>query len=80
MSMYFQGYAEAHEQVQRMSRDELLRHIDSLYGRDNLPDDFTDDDLRHEALAQTRRDFTDTTSSEYRSAQFFIGLHQRSRA
>lgn len=54
---YYEGYQEARTAVRNMTDTELLGHIDSLYGRDNLPDDYNREDLLMEALAQTALDF-----------------------
>ncbi len=51
------GYHEAREKVQKMSKDELLKYIDSLYGRENLPDDYDENDIKKEALEQCKKDF-----------------------
>lgn len=56
-SRYYPGYQEANYVVQKMSEQELLDHIDGLYGRDNLPENYTLEDLRREAIEQTRKDF-----------------------
>lgn len=41
MSMYFEGYREARQEVSEMSEADLLEYIDGLYGRKNLPEDYT---------------------------------------
>ena len=79
MSMYFEGYREARQEVAAMSEADLLEYIDGLYGRKNLPDDYTVDDLRNEALEQCKADFTDYGSPEYEQAQFYIGLAKAMR-
>lgn len=76
MSMYFEGYREARQEVSEMSEADLLEYIDGLYGRKNLPEDYTADDLRREALEQCKSDFTDYSSEEYERTQFYIGLAQ----
>ena len=76
MSMYHEGYSKAREEVSNMSESELLEYIDGMYGTDNLPLDYTFDDLRTEALDQCRRDFTDTSSKEYEQVQFYTKLHK----
>lgn len=55
--LYFPGLSAALDSVRRMDDAALLQHIDSLYGRQNLDDEPTHDDLEREALEQTRRDF-----------------------
>ena len=79
MSLYFPGIEKAIEAVNQMTEDELLNHIDGLYGRDNLPGNYTLDELRHEAIIQTKEDFTDKTSREYELAQFWVGMAKINR-
>ena len=76
MSMYHEGYKEAREAVNKMTEAELLEYLDALYGRDNLPENPTVEQIRYEALAQCRRDFTNTDSKEYETVQFFQELHK----
>lgn len=80
MAMYFEGYAEARREVQKMNEQKLLDYIDSLFGRENLPESFTLEQLRNEALAQCRREFTDTTSAEYETVDFYTRLHAAMKA
>lgn len=74
MAYYHDGYNEARAWVMSPERteEELLSALDTLYGRDNLPEEFTLEDLRLEVLDQIRRDFTDYSSKEYERAQFHI--------
>ena len=58
-----------------MDREDLLDYIDGLYGRDNLSEDFTFEELQREALMQCKKDFTDTSSNEYKQVQFYIKLY-----
>ena len=76
MSMYFEGYKEAREEIGNMNEDDLLGYIDDMYGRENLPEDHTVEDLRAEALNQCKRDFTDTSSNEYDLVMFYSKLHK----
>ena len=71
MGLYYEGLSEALTNVRAMSEDELLKHLDALYGRSELPEGYGKNDLLHEALEQTRRDFTDTSSPEYDRVQFW---------
>jgi len=80
MSMYFEGYSEAREEIKKMSEDDLLGYIDDMYGRENLPEDYTVEDLRLEALNQCKRDFTDTSSNEYDLVMFYSKLHRAMKA
>jgi hypothetical protein len=56
-TLHHDGYATARESVSRMGRDQLLKYIDGLWGRDNLRFEATDEDIREEALAQCEREF-----------------------
>lgn len=76
MTMYFEGYDKAREAVSKMDESDLLAQIDALFGRDNLPENYTLEDLRSEAQEQTRRDFTDTFSKEYEIVDFYTRLHK----
>ncbi len=80
MSMYYPGYQKARDEVLKMDEEDLLCQIDALYGRDNLPDDYTIEELRSEALAQTRREWTDTSSNEYDQVRFWAGVVRANRA
>ena len=62
---YLQGHDKAMIAVQQMSRDELLEHIDYLYGRDRLRQNFTLTELRQEAYRQTRLDFLNAEAPNY---------------
>lgn len=70
MGMYFEGYEKAREAILAMNEEELLQYLDAMFGRKNLPDDCTIEDIRYEALEQCRRDFTDTSSDEYQLVDF----------
>jgi hypothetical protein len=74
MTMYFEGYDKAREAVSKMDEADLLAQIDGLFGRDNLPENYTLEDLRIEAQEQTRRDFTDTSSKEFELVEFYTKL------
>ena len=71
MGMYYEGFSEAYENVREMSAKELLEYLDMLFGRDNLPEDYTEEELRREALEQCRREFTDINSREYEMVEFW---------
>lgn len=75
MSMYYEGYNKARDAVAAMDESELLDYLDDLYGRDNLSENFTLDDLRLEAYSQCRKDFTDVSSKEYEIVSFYKKLH-----
>jgi len=74
--MYFEGYDKAKAEVAKMDEAALLEQIDTLFGRDNLPENYTLEELRAEAQDQTRRDFTDTSSKEYEMVEFYTKLHK----
>lgn len=78
MAYYHEGYNEARAWVMDDARTEadLLTSLDTLYGRDNLPEGYTLEELRMEALDQTRRDFTDYSSPEYEQVQFWSKVHK----
>ena len=79
MAMYFEGYMKARDIVLHMSEEEMLAHIDGLYGRSNLSSNYSLEDLRREALKQTKRDWTDTSSPEYADAQLLAKIAERNR-
>lgn len=56
-AMYHEGYQEAVKATIKMDEHQLLQQLDALLGRDNLPDDYTENDLRSEALEQLKQDF-----------------------
>lgn len=78
MAYYHEGYNEARAWVMSPERteEELLGVLDTLYGRDGLPEDYTLEELRLQALEQTRQDFTDYSSKEYELAQFWGAVHK----
>lgn len=80
MSMYLEGYSKAREAVLAMDEMGLLDQIDALWGRANLPEDYSVEDLRHEALKQVQRDFTDTSSKTYETVEFYTRLHKAMKA
>jgi len=57
MMMDAEGYQQAVDEVMKMSGPELLRYLDSLYGRANLPRSCMIEDMRSEALLQTEKKF-----------------------
>lgn len=77
MALFYEGYEKAKEAVRKMDRTELLEYIDNLFGRENLPEDFTDNDLLEEALKQTKEEFTDKHSPEYEQVVFWTNVIQR---
>lgn len=75
MPLYYEGFYEARQSIFNMDREDLLDYIDGLYGRDNLSEGFTFEELQREALMQCKKDFTDTSSNEYEQVQFYIKLY-----
>lgn len=71
MALYFDGYTQSRKQVEQMSGEQLLRLLDDLQGRDNLPDHCTGEELMQEALRQHREEWTDKDSPEYDQVQFW---------
>lgn len=80
MSMFYEGYDKARAAVANMDEDQLLSQIDALYGRDNLPENYTLEELRLEVYAQVKRDFTDESSKEFEMVDFYTKLHKAMRA
>ena len=80
MPMYYEGYEKAKNEVLQMDEESLLAQIDALFGRDNLPCNYSLEELRREALEQTRRDWTDTSSREYELVDFYTKLHAAMKA
>lgn len=76
MAMYYEGYDKARTAVANMDEAALLSQLDALYGRDNLADDYTLEELRNEVYAQVKREFTDTSSKEYELVEFYTKLHR----
>jgi hypothetical protein len=76
MSLYYPGYSEARENVAKMSEPELLRLLDDLFGRDNMPDGATLEEIRAEAFRQLREEWMDRSSPEYEQTQFWIKIMQ----
>jgi hypothetical protein len=76
MALFHEGYAEARAAIAEMNEADLLAQIDALFGRDNLPENYTIEELRLEAYDQTRREFTDTTSREFELVDFYTRLHR----
>ena len=71
MGMYYPGYSQAIAKMQTADLDELLAQIDALFGRDNLRYGATIEEVRAEAIRQTREEFTDRNSPEYEQAEFW---------
>jgi len=68
MAYYYEGYQEARKALLDADLETLLQHVDTLYGRDNIEDESDIEEVRREALRQCQKDFTDTSSEEYKSS------------
>ena len=71
MALYYEGYSEAISNVRAAEMPDLLRHLDGLYGRDNVKDINDIEEVRREALRQMKEDFTDKDSEEYKTVSFW---------
>jgi len=58
MKRFYDGYWQSREQVMNLSEEEYLQLIDALYGRENLPDNYTLEQLKQEALEQHKQEWT----------------------
>ena len=65
MAKYYKGFDEARRAVEQMSVEQLLAQVDALYGRERLKPPYTLDQLRAEALRQTRLDWLDPSDSNF---------------
>lgn len=79
MPLYYPGYSEAKASVATMSLEQLLNLIDDLYGRDNLKFGDTVEDVRAEAYRQIEREFTDTSSKEYKDRDYWRKIGESMR-
>ena len=71
MALYYEGYSEAISSIRAAEMPELLRHLDCLYGRDNVKDIDNIKEVRREVLLQIKEDFTDKNSKEYETVSFW---------
>lgn len=55
----YEGMYNTITNVHKMQHLELLKHIDGLYGRKALPDEYSMEQLKREAVMQTGRSFRD---------------------
>lgn len=62
----YEGMYNTITKVHKMQHLELLEHIDGLYGRKALPDEYTMEELRAEAVKQTGRFFRKKDESDVR--------------
>ena len=79
MALFYEGIQNAIDGVRKMNRTQLLDHIDNLFGRDNLPEDFSDEDLLEEAIKQTKEEFTDKSSPEFEQVTFWTDVIKSQR-
>lgn len=71
MALFYEGYDQAIAELQAMDEQELFDKLDTLYGRDNLPDHADMEDLRREAERQVREDFTDHSDPRHQEIDFW---------
>lgn len=76
MALYYEGYREAADAANEMDLEGLLSVLDTLYGRDNLSYGDEIEEVRAEALRQIKKNFTDTSSSEYELFQFWTEVRE----
>lgn len=76
MSLYYDGYTQAKNAVLEMTEEELLSYIDGLWGRENLPENYSPEDLLYEVLEQCKKDFTDTSSKGFEIVDFYTKLNK----
>lgn len=74
MALYYEGYDQAIAALQAMDEQELYEVLDTLYGRDDLPDDPEMEDLRREAERQVREDFTDRSDPKHQEISFWCKI------
>lgn len=74
MALYYEGYDQAVVALQTMNEQELYEVLDTLYGRDQLPDDPDIEDLRREAGRQVREDFTDHSDPKHQEIEFWCKI------
>lgn len=60
-----EGFQSALDYVSNLDQQGLLEQIDCLYGRDRLPEGYTVDQLKHEAIRQTRLDWLNSQCPDY---------------
>jgi hypothetical protein len=76
MSLYHPGYPEAMARIETLDEEGLYELFDDLFGRDNLPDDPTIEDLREEARRQTKREFKDESAPGWDYVELFTAIHR----
>jgi hypothetical protein len=64
MTRYYPGLNDALRSVDNMTESECLRHLNALYGIDNLKYGASIEDVRDEVRRQIREDFTDRSRPE----------------
>lgn len=79
MTRYYPGLNDALATVNDADEQACLRHLDALYGRDNLKYGASLEDLREEVRAQMRRDFTDTSQESKEDRAWIEGMGKAAR-
>ena len=66
---YLPGYSKAIEAVGTMDREALVEHMSHLWGTERLSFDASLEDIRREAVRQTKLDFLDATAEDYKQSR-----------
>lgn len=66
---YLPGYSKAIQAVGMMDREALIEHMSHLWGTDHLHTNASLEEIRHEAVRQTKLDFLDATADDYKQSQ-----------
>ena len=62
---YLEGYSEALREVQAMGIKELFEHMSGLYGAQGFTERDSIEDIRREAIRQTKLDWLDASDPNY---------------
>lgn len=76
MGMYHEGYQAAVNRALALDEAGLYRILDDLYGRDDLPEDPTVEDVRAEALRQLADEFRDDSDRRWSTVDLFVAIHR----
>lgn len=66
---YLEGYSKALDAVQGMTQEELIEQLGALWGTGKLKFGASLEDIRREAIRQTKLDFLDASADDYRQSQ-----------
>ncbi len=70
--MYFPEIRAALWAVENMTQDQLYAHLDILYGREHLPENPIIEQVRKEAVRQTRLDFLNSQHPDYETHRILL--------